>query len=127
MRGDGGVAALGVGCADDDAAHLGPRYRSGAHEARLYCDVKGAAGEIFAAEGLGGGGEGLHLGVGGHVGKRLGEVVAAAHDGAARPYDNGSDGHFARVGSLARLLEGGAHESFVICHHDCVRRGVSGR
>lgn len=110
----GRVAALGVGRADYDAAHLRPCYGSRAHETRLDGDIKGASGEVFAAECLRRGRNGLHLGVGGDVGKCLGEVMAAPDNGAARSDDNGAYRHLAQLGRLTGLVERHEHEALVV-------------
>lgn len=110
----GRVAALGVGRADYDAVHLRPRYGSSAHQARLYGDIERAAGEVFAAEGLRRGRNGLHLGVGGDVGKRFGEVMTAPYNGAPRPYDNSAYRHLAQIGRLTGLVESHEHEALVV-------------
>lgn len=117
----GRVAALGVGRADYDATHLRPCYGSRAHQARLDGDIKGAAGEIFAAEGLRRSRNGLHLGVGGDIGKRFGEVMSAPYNGAPRPYDNSAYRHLAQLGRLTGLVERHEHEALVVG-----RRGLEG-
>ena len=119
VQGAGGilaVAALGVVAAVNDAGHLGPAQGSGAHGARFDGDVEGAVGKVLAAEGVGSGGDGLHLGVGGDVVERLRQVVGTGHD-ALMADDDAADGDFALVEGPAGLVQGKAHVFFVFFFH----------
>ena len=57
--GEAGVAAARVRRAPDEAPQLRPAQRSGAHRAGLHGHVEGAFVQVFAAQGLRGGGERL--------------------------------------------------------------------
>ena len=59
----------------DDAGDLGPADGTGTHHAGFDGDVEGTLRQVFPSEGVGGGGDGLHLSVGGDVAEGLGEVV----------------------------------------------------
>ena len=82
------------------------------HPAAPEGDVEGAAREVFAPEGFGGGGECQHLGMCGDVVQQLGLVVGAGDDGVAS-HDDGAHGYLAFGCRGASLAEGFAHVEFV--------------
>ena len=90
--GEAGEAPLVVAAAEDDAGELRPADGTGAHHARLHGDVERAAAEVLSAQLVGRRRDGQHLGVGGHVVERLGEVVGAGYDHAVG-HDDRSDGY----------------------------------
>ena len=67
--------ALIVGSTINYAGNLGPPYRSGTHGAGFNGDIECAVGKVFAAKSIGSGSDGLHLGMGGDIAERLGEIV----------------------------------------------------
>ena len=70
MKGMGGIvviATLLVATAIDDTGYLTPAQGSGTHGTGLYGDVEGAVGEVLATQFVGGGSDGLHLGMGCNV------------------------------------------------------------
>lgn len=101
--------ALVVGSAVHDAADLRPGQRPGAHDAGFEGDEKGAIGQVFAAEVVGGRRESEDFGVGGHVGELFRLVVCAGND-AVVAYDYGPDGHFAGLVGHFGLRERLLHE-----------------
>ena len=74
------VASFIVGTPIDDTGHLRPSDGPGTHHAGLYGDVEGAVGEILAAQSVGSGRDGLHLGMCRHVAERLCEVMGTGDD-----------------------------------------------
>ena len=62
------------------AGDLAPSDSASAHYARLYSDVERSLRQILASEHPRSCRDGLHLRMGGHVLKRLGEVMSAADD-----------------------------------------------
>ena len=115
-RGEEGLAALGVGGSVYDAAYLCPAEGGGAHRAGLQGDVQCAVVKVLAADGLGGGGERDHLGVGGGVVQALDHIVPLGDD-AALPDDDGPYGDLVIVACGRSLAQRLAHESFVLFHH----------
>lgn len=66
----------------------------------------------YFAKGIGRSGDGLHLGVGGHVAERLREVVGTG-EYAVLAHDDGSDGNLACIIGCLRLVEGTLHVEFI--------------
>lgn len=113
---EGVVAPFVVGCAVDDAAYLTPAECAGTHEAGLYGDVECAAGQIFSAKMCGCRGDGLHFGMGGHVGERFRKVVGACYHFSAA-YHYRSYRHFVACRCLPGFRQCKPHISFVVCFH----------
>ena len=78
--------ALIVGSTIDYAGNLGPPYRAGTHGAGLNGDIECAVGKVLATKGIGSSGDGLHLGMGGNIAERLGEIVGARNDAVLAYY-----------------------------------------
>ena len=78
------------------AGYLGPPYRTGTHGAGLNGDIECAVGKVFAAKGIGCGGDGLHLGMGGDIAERLGEIVSTRNDTVLAYYYR-PNGYLARL------------------------------
>lgn len=91
-----GITSLRVASAINHSPYLGPGERPGTHQAWLYGDIESALLQVFSAERLRGGCDGLHLGVGGDIGQSLGEVVASAYYEVVAHY-NGADGYLVGV------------------------------
>ena len=100
--------AFGSGGAVDDPRDAGEDDRPRAHRARLERHVEDRVGHPPAAEPLGGGAQGKHLGVRGRVGAQL-ALVAGRRDHLAVADDDGSDRHVAVLGSGRRLRQRQAH------------------
>ena len=125
MRGEVGVAALGVATTVDNAGYLTPSEGSGTHGAGFDGDVEGAVGEVFATEFVGSHGDGLHLGMGGDVVEGLSEVVGSGND-AVLANDDGTNGYFAFVEGLLRLGQSLTHVNFVFfCFHAAKLQNIS--
>ena len=121
MRREVVVAPFVVGTAIYDARQLGPSDGTCTHHAGFYGDVEGAVGKILAAQGVGSGGDGLHLGMCRHVAERLSEVVGTGDD-TVFAYDNGTDGNLACLIGCLGFIEGHPHIAFVFfllffCNH----------
>ena len=104
VRGEEVIATLIILTAVDDARDLRPADGAGTHRARLHGDVEGAVGEVLAAEGIGSGGDSLHLGMGRDVTECFRQVVAAGHDALPAHHD-AANGDFARIGCLVGFVE----------------------
>ena len=117
------VAAFGVDGAIDDPSHLGPPKRTGAHRAGLDGDIERAVCEVLTADGLRGGGDGDHLGVGRRIMQPLSHVVATADD-ASLAGDDGTDGDFPLGQGFLGLAEGLTHVFFVQFHQDKNEAGL---
>ena len=115
MQGLGSVdteTAFRVGGAVDDAADLRPTERAGTHHAGFDGDVECAVVEILPTELSGGGRHRLHLGMGGDIVQRFGEVVAAGDNGVAANH-HGTDRDFSAVGGGVGFFQGATHVVFV--------------
>ena len=79
-RSVGPVTAFGVGCTIHDTVYLRPADGTGAHRTGFDGDIEGRIGDVFAADGLCGRRDSLHLRVGGDITQGLGEVVPTTDD-----------------------------------------------
>jgi len=123
LRCKGLKTPLGVSCAEHDTGDLRPAYSACAHDTRLNGDVEGATLQVLAVECLGGGGDGLHLGVGGHVVEQLREVMAATDD-LIVGYDHATHGYLALVESQLRFVQRHGHKFLIRAHEEGLFRST---
>ena len=106
-------SAFFVGCAYHDALDLRPPDCPGTHQARFYRDIQSALGKVLAPEGFSRRRYGLHLGMGGYIVERLGEVMSTAYDAPfAHNYSPYRD--FPGACGLSGFCQSHPHISFVI-------------
>ena len=91
---------------------MGMTQSTSAHRTGFQGDIQCALIQILGTQGIGGGGDGQHLGVGGHVVEGLGLVVGAGDD-LVVAYHHGPDGDFVGLKGQLGLLVGLFHIGFV--------------
>ena len=86
--GEEAVASLGVGSSVDEASELRPAEGGGAHGAGFDSHIQAAVAQVLAAQGIGRGGQGYHLGMCRRICETLHHVVPPSYH-ASLTYDHG--------------------------------------
>ena len=110
--GEEAVASLGVGSSVDETSELSPAECGGAHGAGLDSHIQAAVAQVLAAQGIGSGGQGYHLGMCRRVCETLHHVVPPSYH-ASLAYDHGPYRYLVFRERGPGLFECGAHEPLV--------------
>ena len=90
------VATLIVGGTIHNTGYLRPTDGTGTHGAGLNGNIQCTLGKILATQRVGSGSNGLHLGMGGNIAQRFGEVVRTRHY-PILTHHHGTNGYLARL------------------------------